>query len=134
MELFIRLWRNRAKIKNLLESLLFWRKCNNVVGFQDNRDVAVNQQRVSTSINNPQHTEEETYSKDRYEIGFTITIMLIFVNFSLLRNRIDLWNIAQAFFDAFLHLIPIYWVVSSEGISDYAKLKFNQLKLRFGYF
>ena len=70
-----------------------------------------------------------------YKVGPFLMMALCFVFFQVLNlvqhNVIDLDNVI---IDCVLLGLPIYWVISSDNICDFIKLKYNQWKYSLGYF
>ena len=71
-----------------------------------------------------------------YKVGSFLLVILCFLFIQLLNKTLNynMISASQVIADCLLLGLPIYWVISSNDISDFTKLKYNQLKYSLGYF
>lgn len=72
---------------------------------------------------------------DQYKVGPILLLILLFAFLQVIGLlKFNVISFQQAFYDCAAFGLPIYWIISSDEICDFIKLKYHQLKYRFGYY
>ena len=88
----------------------------------------------------PQNSTLQSAISFSRNINISIIVLPMFISLMLLSNiflngiTVNTMYVANVILDWFLWVLPTYWVVSSQEILDFIKMKFSQLKSNFGYF
>ena len=129
LEVCILLKNNWKVIKVTVMYTVCWWKRRNAVFPSDGQPSSSTDQ---SSSEIPQIT---THLK-QYKVGpfVLLTFCFLFLQVLLLLQNCKMIAANQVIQDIALLGLPIYWVISSDGICDFIKLKYSQLMYRLGYF
>ena len=121
VEAIIRLRNNwKVIIETVRNIACWWRRSNTVHPFID--QPSMENLLLNTYLN-------------QYKVGPTMLLIICIIFLKVLSLwKYNVVDFSQAFLDCSFLGLPVYWVVSSDEISEFVKLKYNQLKYRFGYF
>ena len=98
-------------------------------------EIGVNLASLESNANSRAIQGNEDKKLSEHDIGPIVCMTCYFLIIILATPFTELLSIPQIVgADCVLWGLPVYWVLSSEDITNFAKLKYNQKKIQLGYY
>ena len=135
IEGFIRIRKNWSKITSNTRSVILWiLNRNTVTPTTQGQDLRTPEHDSIPALDSTQLLAD-SIPDDKNEIGFFVIFLPIFIIQVLISLIVKVnFNMSFVVQDCFMFGLPIYWVIATEEIVSFAKLKYHQQALSHGYF